>query len=164
MKQLYYSWRAMSGPGNSNAIKIISVALGLLMTILLMSRMALNHSFDTCYDNHRQLYQLWMQYTINGNTLDRQQQCLGKLAGAIYEELPEMVVAATTTNRNMGQGLFRGDTKFSEKAIAADSLFFKTMGIEVLKGDPVTDLAQKDVVYLSESYALMIFGGDDPIG
>lgn len=164
MKQIYYSWRAMSGPGNSNAIKIISVALGLLMTILLMSRMALNHSFDTCYENHRQLYQLWMQYTINGNTLDRQQQCLGKLAGAIYEELPEMVVAATTTSRNMGQGLFRGDTKFSEKAIAADSLFFKTMGIEVLKGDPVIDLTQKDVVYLSESYALMIFGGDDPIG
>ena len=52
MKQIYYSWRAMSGPGNSNAIKIISVALGLLMTILLMSRMALNHSFDTCYENH----------------------------------------------------------------------------------------------------------------
>lgn len=164
MKQIYYAWRAMSGSGNSNAIKIISVALGLLMTTLLLSRIAYNHSFDTCYDDHRQLYQLWMQYTINGKSLDRQQQCVGKLAGGIYEELPEMVVAATTINRNLGRGLFRGDTKFSDKAIAADSMFFKTMGIEVLKGDPIKDLAQKDVVYLSDRYARKIFGNDDPIG
>ena len=46
----------------------------------------------------------------------------------------------------------------------ADSLFFQTLGIEVLKGDPLHELQQKDVVFLSDRLARKMFGDEDPIG
>lgn len=46
----------------------------------------------------------------------------------------------------------------------ADSLFFQTMGIEVLSGNPVKDLQQPDVIFLSDRFAKKIFGGEDPVG
>ena len=38
------------------------------------------------------------------------------------------------------------------------------MGIEVLSGTPVKDLAQKDVVYLSDRLARKMFDTENPIG
>lgn len=38
------------------------------------------------------------------------------------------------------------------------------MGIEVLSGDPVRELQQKDVIFLSKDLADKMFGGENPIG
>ena len=38
------------------------------------------------------------------------------------------------------------------------------MGIEVVKGNPVQDLQQQDIIYLSESLAKQMFADEDPIG
>lgn len=38
------------------------------------------------------------------------------------------------------------------------------MGIEVLKGNPLSDLVQKDVVFLSKRLADKMFGGENPVG
>ena len=38
------------------------------------------------------------------------------------------------------------------------------MGIEVLSGNPVKDLQQPDVIFLSDRFAKKIFGGEDPVG
>ena len=46
----------------------------------------------------------------------------------------------------------------------ADSLFFQTLGIDVLRGDPLHELQQKDVVFLSDRLAQKMFGDEDPIG
>ena len=46
----------------------------------------------------------------------------------------------------------------------ADSLFFQTLGIEVLRGDPLHELQQKDVVFLSDRLAQKMFGDEDPVG
>ena len=60
--------------------------------------------------------------------------------------------------------MYNGNIRFDEKKIVADSLFFQTMGIEVLSGNPVKDLQQPDVIFLSDRFAKKIFGGEDPVG
>ena len=51
MKQLYYVIRTLLRGRGSNIIKVISLGLGLTMSILLFSRVAFEQSYDTCYNN-----------------------------------------------------------------------------------------------------------------
>ena len=165
MKQLYYVLQSLRHRRSSNCIKVISIALGITMSILLFSRVAYEQSFDTCFRDSDRLMQLWMQWTTNQEKMPKQEQCVGKLAGTLYEALPDVFESATTTGRWMFSApLYRGEVRFDDQKLTADSLFFQTMGIEVLQGNAVQDLAQKDVIYLSERLARKMFGDENPIG
>ena len=166
MKQLYYVIQTLIHGRNANVIKIVSLGLGLMMSILLFSRVAYEQSFDTCFKEHENLCQLWTVFTINGKTEKPQEQNLGPMAGAIMERFPDEVVAATSmTKYEFANPLYYGNNRFNTFSnIGADSLFFETMGIEVVKGNPVQDLQQQDIIYLSESLAKQMFADEDPIG
>lgn len=165
MKQLYYVIQTLLRGRGSNVIKILSLGLGLTMSILLFSRVAYEQSFDTCYKECDNLYQVWSVFTMNGKKMDPQQQNSGPVAGAILENFPKEVEAACSTGLwQVTNPLYRGTDRFDDKKLIADSLFFRTMGIEVLSGDPERDLVQPDVIYLSERLAKKIFGSENPIG
>lgn len=166
MKQLYYVIQTLLHGRNANVIKVISLGLGLMMSILLFSRVAYEQSFDTCFKEHEDLCQLWTVFTVNGETQKPQEFNLGPMAGAIMERFPDEVVAATSiTKYQFANPLYYGNNRFNTFSnIGADSLFFETMGIEVVKGNPVQDLQQQDVIYLSESLAKQMFADEEPIG
>ena len=164
MKQIYYVIQTLLRGRGSNIIKIISLGLSLTMSILLFSRVAYEQSFDTCYKDYDNLYQIWSVFTVKGEKYPPQEQNCGPVAGAILENFPEQVEAATSTFYWKNYPLYNGNIRFDEKKIVADSLFFQTMGIEVLSGNPVKDLLQPDVIFLSDRFAKKIFGGEDPVG
>ena len=165
MKQLHYVIQTLLHSKGSNLLKVVSLGLGLTMSILLFARVAFEQSYDTCFPDTDRLYQVWSQFTVKGEKLDWQQQNCGPVAGGILESFPEQVESATCTSRWMASSpLYYGNTRFNETKIAADSLFFRTMGIEVLSGNPVKDLQQPNIVYLSETLAEKMFGGENPIG
>ena len=56
MRQLYYVIRTLLRGRGSNLIKIISLGLGLTMSILLFARVAFEQSFDKCYKDYDNLY------------------------------------------------------------------------------------------------------------
>ena len=165
MKQVYYAFQTLLHRRSSNVIKVISIALGITMSVLLFSRVAYEQSFDSCFRDPNRLMQLWMKWKVNGKEMEPQKNCVGKLAGTLYEAMPDVFEEATTIGYWMFNApLYRGNVRFTDLKVSADSLFFQTMGIEVLKGNAVQDLAQKDVIYLSERLAQKIFGGENPIG
>ena len=53
MKQLYYVVQTLLHGRNANVIKIVSLGLGLMMSILLFSRVAYEQSFDTCFKERK---------------------------------------------------------------------------------------------------------------
>ena len=59
MKQIYYVIQTLLRGRGSNIIKVISLGLGLTMSILLFSRVAYEQSFDTCFKDYDNLYQGW---------------------------------------------------------------------------------------------------------
>ena len=120
--------------------------------------MAYEQSYDTCFRDYDRIYQVWSQFIMNGETLEPQNMNMGPLAGAIFENFPKEVEMATCTNRYLASWpLYYGNHRFNESKICADSLFFQTMGIEVLSGNPVQDLQQPNVIYLSKSLAERMF-------
>ena len=165
MKQLYYVVQTLLHGRNANVIKIISLGLGLTMSILLFSRVAYEQSFDTCFKEHKNLYQLWNRFITEKETFQWSQMCIGKLAGGTFEALPDMVESATTVSTWLASNpIYYGEAQFDDEKVVADSLFFLTMGIEVTSGNPVQDLQELDVIYLSDDLAKRMFGGENPIG
>ncbi len=165
MQSFHYIIRTLLHSKGSNLLKVVSLGLGLAISILLFSRVAFEQSYDTCFKGYDRLYQVWSQFTVNAEKYDWQQQNSGPVVGAICESFPELVESGTCTCRWMAfDPLYYGNTRFDEPKICADSLFFQTMGIEVLSGNPVQDLQQPNVIYLCETLARRMFGGEDPIG
>ena len=166
MKQLHYAWKTLMHNKGMALTKIISLGLGLTMCILLFARIDFENSYDTCFKEHQNIYQLWMQWKLGGELNDPQMMCVGSLAGAVMEGLPDIVESAVTLQPGgmIGKPLKYGESYYDEPKILADSLFFSTLGIEVLSGKPVEDLAQPGTVFLSESLAKKIFGENDPLG
>ena len=141
MKQLYYVIQTLMHGKNANVIKIVSLGLGLTMSILLFSRVAYEQSFDTCFKEHGNLYQLWIRFATEDEKHPWSDYCVGKLAGGTFEALPDMVESASTASTwLLDQPLYNGEVAFDDLKILADSLLFQTMGIEVTNGNPVKDL------------------------
>lgn len=164
MKQLYYVIRTLLRGRGSNIIKVISLGLGLTMSILLFSRVAFEQSYDTCYKDYDDLYQIYSIFSAEGEQFEPQKQNCGPVAGAILENFPKEVEAATSIAYFVSSALYNGSVRIDARKILADSLFFKTMGIEVLSGNPEKDLMQNDVIFLSDDLAQKIYGGENPIG
>ena len=164
MKQLYYVIRTLLRGRGSNIIKVISLGLGLTMSILLFSRVAFEQSYDTFYKDYDNLYQIFSIFSADGEQFEPQKQNCGPVAGAILENFPKEVEAATSIAYFLGGPLYNGSVRFDDEILLADSLFFRTMGIEVLSGNPENELVQPDVIFLSDRLAQKIFGGENPIG
>lgn len=165
MKQIYYVIQTLIHGKESIPFKVISLALGLGMSILLFARVAYEQSYDTCFRDYNRIYQVWSIFLMEGENPEPQTMNMGPLAGVILESFPKKVESATCTNHYLASWpLYYGNVRFNEKKICADSLFFQTMGIEVLSGNPVQDLQQPNVIYLSKSLAERMFGGENPIG
>lgn len=165
MKQLYYVIQTLIHGRGSYMIKIISLGLGLTLSILLFSRVVFEQSFDTCFKDNKRLLQLWNVWTVNGEDMKPSERIVGAVAGGVLEAMPDIVECAASTGQWMVSApLYNGNVRFNESKVAADSLFFRTMGIEVLSGNPLNDLVQKDVVYLSKRLADKMFGGESPVG
>ena len=65
MQSIHYAFKTLLHRCSSNVIKVISIALGITMSVLLFSRVAYEQSFDTCFRENDRLMQLWMQWTVN---------------------------------------------------------------------------------------------------
>lgn len=148
----------------ANAIKITSVAVGLLVSTLVFSRLGYNYSFDRCFPDRDNLYQIWMEYEQNGEHAGPYRNCPGKIGVGVEEAFGEDLVATTVMFRMSTPPLFEGDRRIDVKVTGVDSTFFKTFGIPVISGNPAQDMTVPNVVYLSEKTAKEIFGSEEPIG
>lgn len=82
MKQIYYVIQTLLRGRGSNIIKVISLGLGLTMSILLFSRVAYEQSFDTCFKDYDNLYQVWSIFSVKGEKFEPQEWNCGPVAGA----------------------------------------------------------------------------------
>ena len=69
MQQIYYVWKTLLYGRAGNLIKVVSLGLGLTMSILLFCNLAYNQSIDTCFKEYDNLY----QYDL---TQDQINECL----------------------------------------------------------------------------------------
>lgn len=163
MKQLTYTIRYLLRGRGGNQIKIISLTLGLGVGLILFARVAFEMSFDTFFEKVENLYIINNKLIRNGETQDASPVICAPVPGSMRDELPE-IESATVCRIYYGSfSLYHDNNKYTPRTMMADSLFFRTMGIQVLRGDDRL-LGTADHIFLSEKYAKRIFGNEDPIG
>ncbi|MCM1076109.1 MAG: ABC transporter permease [Bacteroides sp.] len=162
--KLYLIIQSMLAQKGANAIKIISVAVGLFVSILVFCRLDYNYSYDNCFPDRDNLYQLWVSYEINGSTIGPFNRLPGKLGEGVMEAFGDKAGSATALGFISLPDLFDGDRLIDAYAVGADSLYFRTFGIEVLHGNPKADFTLPGTIYLCESLAKELYGDEDPIG
>lgn len=88
MKQIYYVIRTLLRGRGSNIIKVISLGLGLTMSILLFSRVAFEQSYDTFYKDYDNLYQIFSIFQLMVNSLSLKSKTVAPWQ-VPYWKLPE---------------------------------------------------------------------------
>lgn len=163
MKQIYYVLQTLIHGRGANVIKIISLTLGITVSILIFAREAFEFSYDTCYDDYERLCIVKTVWSYNGGE-HPSYITLGPVAGALLENFSEDLECATTTQQWwQNSAWFYNDHRFQTNAMTADSCFFETMGVTVFTGDP-KELNNPDVLFISRSLAKEMFASQDPVG
>lgn len=163
MKQLYYVFQTLLHGRGANVIKIISLTLGITVSVLIFAREAFELNFDTCYDDYERLCAVKVTWVVN-NEKTPSFMTLGPTAAAIAENFPQEVESATATLRWWGSNtLFRDDMRFTPGFLVGDTCFFQTMGVKILSGNQ-SEMANPDVIFISRSFAENVFAGKNPVG
>jgi putative ABC transport system permease protein len=144
-------------------IKTLSLTLGLFVGILLFAKIAFELNYNTDYREPENLCTIMAHYTIQGVKENAYPIVMGPVAGAIGDAFPEEIEYATTIRDDGTASYFIGNDQFDYRTLYGDTLFFRTMGITVLEGN-VKELANPDMVFISDAFARQAFGDADPIG
>lgn len=163
MKQINYVLKTMAASRAGTAIRILSIALGLTMCSFLFARIVHDNSIDSCFKDTKTLYQLWMEFTLDGKNLGPQQQCVFPIAYACADELSEFVESGTVVSRQGTESLIYNDHTTRGDMIITDSLFFKTFGVEIIEGE-MKPQATPQTLYISDRLAEVAFKDNSPVG
>lgn len=171
MKQLYYAIQTILHGRGSNVTKVLSLSLGLTIGILLFSQIAFELNYEQCYPDADRLalVRCKITNTVTGEVMgddgsDYDYTVFDAVAATVAEDMPSQVESATCVNADMDVNIYKEDKLLSDvDYLYADTCFFQTFGIPVLKGNP-KDLIIPGSVFVSERFAREMFGGTDPIG
>lgn len=172
MRQIYYTIRTLLRERGSNIIRVISLSLGLTIGILLFSQIAFELSYEQCYPDAERLALVRCQIT-NLNTGETAGDESGTsydytvfdvTAATLAQDMPNEIEIASCVFANGGANIYKEDKLLSGiNYIYADTCFFQTFGIPVLKGNP-KDMIMPGSVFVSEHFARETFGDENPVG
>ena len=164
MKQIYYAIQNIIRGRGSTFIKVASLSLGLFISIILFARVAFELNYDTYYKDSEQIYMTFNAFDHGTGFEKPEWRDIYQTAHILMEHFPDQVeCAAAMDNEHNPDRIKHGPDMYPATTISVDSLFFQTMGIELIRGN-VKDMAMPNAMFLSESKAKEIFAGEDPIG
>jgi len=165
MRHLYYTLQTLLRGHGGTAEKIISLTLGLAMGVLLFAQIAYELSFDRFYPNPDTLVMLRMRNVTKGVPEYGYNYGTYRPAAAdLSEAFPELVESASLTSNLWTPAFYKDDKKLEDiQTLFADTAYFATTGLTLLKGDPM-DLGVQGNAFISESMARQLYGGESPIG
>ena len=163
MRQLYYTLQTLIRGRRSNVIKTISLTLGLFVGVLLFAKIAFELNYNRDYKEPENLCTIMSYYTIQGVKNGPVNIVMGPVSQTIAEAFPEEVEYATTVRYEGQASYYIGENPFTYETVYGDTLFFQTTGITVLEGN-VKELANPDMIFISEEFAKKAFGNENPIG
>ncbi|WP_455672863.1 FtsX-like permease family protein [Phocaeicola sp.] len=167
MKQLYYAIQTILRGRGSNVTKVISLSLGLTIGILLFSQIAFELSYEKCYPDADRLV-LVGSGRENIKTGEKAQwwdrSLYAPMAAALRSDLSEQLECATIFFNFELKKVYKDNVELKDVQYAyTDTCFFRTMGVEVLQGNP-QELESSENIFVSESFARKAFLGENPIG
>lgn len=157
MKDVGLAWRTLFKKGRYNSLKIVSLAVGLAVGLLLLGQLLFERSYDTCYPDADRLYLIVDRYSLNGSDEETAFRVSGGVPAGFRNEIPgvEDAIRFTYVQNHFiltdAQGM---RVVGEEPLIAADSNYFNIFPVKLLGGrNPRQVLSRYNEVMISRSLA-----------
>ena len=147
-----------------SVINILGLAVGIAATLLILSYVEFELSYDDFQKNVAHLYRISVMTTKEGKIISDGPQFTPPIGPAMLAEFPE--VESFVRISNFGASTFAsGDNLLRVSDVTyADSSFFDLFSFQLVAGDPKRVLSEPYSLVLTQEAALGLFGGSDPIG
>ncbi|MEQ9593667.1 MAG: FtsX-like permease family protein [Cyclobacteriaceae bacterium] len=169
---LVTSWRSLGKDKFFSALNIFGLAIGTSVFFLIAQYVSFEHSYENFIPNADNIYRVKLEVFSNNELVIATTENYPGLAPALKAEFPEVVSSARLYNLGYKNNLIITNEEAQPEPIAfkhrrflyADSSFLPMMGYELVYGEATTALAEPNTAVISDRYAEMYFGSDNPIG
>ena len=162
MKNFNYSLRYLLKNRSNSATRLLSLALGLVVSLLICSYVGINLSYGRFFPDRERVYQMFEnspQFGITGPQLE-------PVAYTLADNIPSIEAATNYFDRLMQVKL--GNSYMDARWLEVSEDFFTVLDFGVLSGDPKHILSREGVanneVFITERLAELLFGSEDPLG
>ena len=145
-------------------IKALSLGTGLAIGLILIAKVCYEMSYDRCYSEYENIYQIRIWYSMQG-----EEEEYNQISGAVAPGFKEYVPGVETATRcgfvwNSDRFIDEQKNIVSGSVVAADTCFFDVFDTEILAGDPKIALNKILTVMVSETFADKLGGVSQVIG
>lgn len=165
-KNIAESFRSIFRKGRHNVMKILSLAIGLALGLVLIAKAAFEQNYDGFYEDSGRIHLILEAFP--SRTESSLPEIYPTTPGgiAVYLRMLSPEIETSTRFTSLGEGstftLTESKDKLKATYAAADSCFFDVLSVDVLQGDPKEILSRPLYAMVSESIAGNI--GEDAVG
>ncbi|MBF0763553.1 FtsX-like permease family protein [Parabacteroides goldsteinii] len=165
MKNFSMAFRSLFKKGRNNGIKIIALAVGLAMGLVLIAKVCFERSYDNFYPDNDRIYLVKSGINREGKK-DTWGQVSGAIAPGMKAEIPEVEAATRYTRIGSPDELIMTPEKqfYTATLLLTDTSFFDVFPRPILIGDPKDVLARPNYVMISRSLAEKMGGVESAVG
>ena len=161
------AWRNLGKNKTFSIITIAGLAIGMASSILLLSYVSFQYSYDKFNKNAKNIYRVNLSQYQNNNLVFNSAENYPALAHTLKTDFPEVVDAARLYNMGYKNNcVFTYQNKYFKetKFFYADASFIAMFSFPFIEGDPKTALTQSFTAVISESFSHKFFRNENPIG
>ena len=162
-KHFITSLRHIQRNGTNSTINVLSLTIGLTISIVIFTLLQYQYSFDHHHTNADRIYRVNFEEQEEWGVSYNSQtpEPLHKILRTDYPQIE-------TVSRTIGPmevQLFLGETSYrQEEILFVDEHYFKMFDQEWVRGSAEEAFKDPKAVILTESLALKLFGSEDPMG
>ena len=145
-------------------INLSGLVIGMVSFYIIMLYVGYEKSYDKFYNNHKNIYRVYMDYNENGKFVSGDAQTYNLCGPTIKSGIPE-VVDFVRFYPLIGTWLETENRIYeTTNGYLADPSFFSVFTSQIISGNPVLALNEPNSVVLTESLAKKIYGKTNVIG
>lgn len=147
-------------------IRILTLGLGLAISVVLLSKIFFERSYNDYLTEGDQTYLVYENYSEHDGDFKNMPQTSGSIAPGIQAYVPGVVLNTRFTSIGWGSDLIidENNHKYDGKTALVDTNFFKFFPLKIIAGDPTKILTQRYCGLVSASVAEKMGGRDQVLG
>ncbi|KAA9354730.1 ABC transporter permease [Larkinella humicola] len=160
------AWRTFWKNRTTSLVNVLGLAMGLVVTLLIVLYVAHEYSYDRFHANGRRIVKVELRHEEGERSYSAPTMSF-RFGETVKAACPGVDDFARLTEKGFNSKLIQSDADhkaFESDFRFADPGFLRLFSFQLLKGDPKTVLTRPATVVLTERMARKYFGDTDPLG